>query len=201
MAHRWQSLLASLVAVCSFSFTTAVAQAQTTAATDPPLVVEVQVNEGTHEAGEAAHYLTEEEHLLAAEIEAAPGARRVLSTARQLIDGEVVIRGSCYTWLNAVYTRAGGRKHNVFNGNRRNRFADTSLLQPGDWVFFVNHDYGDVGHSAIFVAWLDADRKDALMVSYPGERRQVPGRYSSYVLDNVYRIDRMSDPATTVAAR
>ena len=135
--------------------------------------------------------------LVAASTQAPPGARRVLDTVRAMLDAQTVTRGSCYTWVNAVYRRAGGPRAAVFDGDRRTRWAEASMLQPGDWVFFVNHSYGDVTHSAIFVAWIDEPARVALMVSYPGENRDAPGRFGDYALTNVYRLVRMRDEAPT----
>jgi hypothetical protein len=131
--------------------------------------------------------------LTRAAAQSAPGARRVLDAVKVMLDGVVVTRGSCYTWVNAVYRRAGGPRQTVFEGDRRTRWADASLLRPGDWVFFINHSYNDVTHSAIFVAWVDERARVALMVSYPGGNRDAPGRFSDYELTNVYQLVRMGD--------
>jgi hypothetical protein len=136
---------------------------------------------------------SERDLLLQAEQQASGGARRVLATARALIDDGVVIRGTCFTWLNAVYRRAGGRQTTGYSGDRRGRYASGEQLVPGDWVHFINHSYGGVTHSAIFIAWIDRAASVALTVSYPGERREVPGRFRDYALTSVYRIDRMRD--------
>ena len=133
------------------------------------------------------------DRMLRAEQEAAAGARRVLTTARTLIDDEVVIRGTCYTWLAAVYRQAGGRFTTAFSGDRRGRYATAEQLQPGDWIHFINHSYGNGTHSAIFIGWTDRGSSIALTASYPGERREVPGRYREYELTSVYRIDRMRE--------
>lgn len=126
---------------------------------------------------------------------ASPGGRRVLDTARAMIDDGVIVRGSCYTWLNAVYTRAGGHHRVIYTGPRREPFTAFEVLSPGDWVFFINHSFGDVTHSAIFIAWEDPANHIALMASYPGSNRRDPGRLSSYELTNVYQIVRMVDGA------
>ena len=131
--------------------------------------------------------------MVAAAERASPGGRRVLDTARTMIDEETVVRGSCYGWVNAVYRRAGGRSRVAFQGHRRTRFAEAAQVQPGDWVFFINHSFGDVTHSAIFVAWIDERARTALMVSYPGQNRDAPGRYGEYELSNVYQLVRMGD--------
>lgn len=129
-----------------------------------------------------------------------PGPRRVLETTRAMISDGVVVRGSCYTWLNAVYRRAGGRARTVFQGPQRAPFTAFELLAPGDWVFFINHSYGDVTHSAIFLAWIDRDAHVALMASYPGGNRNEPGRFSDYELTNVYQIVRKADALDEPAA-
>lgn len=117
----------------------------------------------------------------------------MLATARTLIDDEVVIRGSCYTWLSATYRQAGGPFSTVFSGDRRGRYASAEQLRPGDWIHFINHSYGNVTHSAIFIGWTDRASSTALTASYPGQNREAPGRYRDYELTSVYRIDRMRD--------
>ncbi|MFO0603001.1 MAG: hypothetical protein U0324_07490 [Polyangiales bacterium] len=129
----------------------------------------------------------------AARVHAAPGARRVLDAARAMITGGVVVRGSCYTWLRAVYARATGRHQVVYAGSPRPRFARFELLRPGDWVFFINHSYRNNTHSAIFVGWADPRAHVALMASYVGGNRTAPGRFSTYALTNVYQVVRMAD--------
>ncbi len=135
--------------------------------------------------------------LAAAAERASPCARRVLDATRAMLDEETIVRGSCYTWANAVYRRAGGRTQVAFRASRRTPYADASLLRPGDWVFFINHSFGDVTHSAIFVAWIDERARTALMVSYPGGNRADPGRFGEYELTNVYRLVRMVEESPT----
>lgn len=132
---------------------------------------------------------------------ASPGPRRVLEAAHAMLDRSVIVRGSCARWLEAVYRRAGGRARTVFSGRRGAPFTDTARILPGDWVHFINHSYGGVTHSAMFVRWLDEGARHALMASYPGESRPEPGRFSSYDLSNVYRVVRMGDALTTPMRR
>jgi hypothetical protein len=124
---------------------------------------------------------------------AAPGARRVLDAAHAMIVGGAVVRGSCYTWLRAVYARATGAHRVVYVGRPRPRFTRFELLRPGDWVFFINHSYGNNTHSAMFVGWVDPRAHVALMASYVGGNRTAPGRFSTYSLTNVYQVVRMDD--------
>lgn len=137
----------------------------------------------------------------AAAARAQPGARRVLQTIHAMLDEATVVRGSCYTWVSALYRRAGGHPAVVFQGDRRASFATPEVLEPGDWVFFINHSFGDVTHSAVFVAWIDQAARNALMVSYPGGNRRDPGRFGDYELSNVYQIVRMGDALVDAPAR
>ncbi len=79
------------------------------------------------------------------------------------------------------------------SGDRRGRFASADQLRPGDWIHFINHSFGNVTHSAIFIGWSDRASSTALTASYPGQNREAPGRYRDYELTSVYRIDRMRD--------
>ena len=73
-----------------------------------------------------------------------------------------------------------------------------SLIMPFEvepieknWVLF-EHEGGGT-HSAIFVDWADPSARVATMMSYPGQRRDEPGRYGTYALSSAYRIIRMTD--------
>ena len=73
---------------------------------------------------------------------------------------------------------------------QRISFESLRLLRPGDWIYHVNHSYGDIEHSGMFVDWLDRKRHIALMLSYGGEGRRKPGRYRPYDITHTYRIIR-----------
>ena len=124
-----------------------------------------------------------------------PGLR-VLAMARRMMEAKTIIRGSCWDYANAVYRRAGfsGRaRQTVFRGRRqRGPYAPARLFRAGDWLYFINHSYHDVQHSAIFVRWVDRRARVALMVTYRGARRAVPGVYDEYDLSHVYRVVRPS---------
>ena len=136
---------------------------------------------------------TERDITLQAEQSASTGGRRVLATMRTMIDDSVAIRGTCYTWLSAVYRNATGPRVTVFSGDRRGRYANVDQLQPGDWIHFINHSFNNVTHSAVFIAWVDRAASVALTASHPGQQRNEPGRYRTYDLTSVYRIDRMRE--------
>jgi hypothetical protein len=131
-----------------------------------------------------------------AEQHGTPGGDRVLSAARTMIDEGAIVRGSCYDWVDAVFTRASGHRHDAFHGSiAHGPYAQVQDFQPGDWVLFVHSEYeGEAQtHSAIFVGWADESARVAVMMSYPGQRRDEPGRYGTYVLTRAYRIIRLSD--------
>jgi hypothetical protein len=135
-----------------------------------------------------------EQQLDEAENKATPQGRKVLQTGRQMaLVNREIIQGGCWDYANTIYNRSGYKKHRatVFQGTKNNGpYADASLIQHGDFLYYVNHSYHESEHSAIFVDWLDYTNKTALMLSYAGERRQQPARYKPYDLSSVYQIIR-----------
>jgi len=138
--------------------------------------------------------------LLAAESRATRVGRKVLATAREMtLDRREIVRGSCWDYTNAIYNRTGypnnktGRK-TVFRSSKENGpYADAALIQPGDWLYYINHSYNGIEHSAIFVKWINLDGRTALMLSYGGEKRREPARYLSYDISHVYQIVRPAE--------
>jgi len=131
-----------------------------------------------------------------AESSAAPAGRRVLRAARLMVERREIIRGSCWNWLNTAYKRAGYDAKNrrvIFRSKKSGPYADLNPLRPGDWIFHVNHSYGDIEHSGMFIAWIDRRRHRALMLSYGGENRRQPGRYRPYDITHTYQIIRPGD--------
>ncbi len=137
--------------------------------------------------------------LLAALLDEAEGrttssGRAVLRAGRRLVlDERRIIRGSCWTYADAVYAEAGferRQRHKVFSSGRDGPYVDVEMLRPGDFLSYINLSYRRSVHSAIFVSWLDQERKEALMLSYVGGRRVQPGGYRSYRLSHVYRVQR-----------
>jgi hypothetical protein len=122
-----------------------------------------------------------------------PG-QRVLSTAYLIsFTNREIIKGPCWDFVNAVYTRAGyGEKNRMtlFRSVKNGPYADIDLLIPGDWVAHVNAEYGNVEHSAIFVHWIDKENKIAETIDYAGMNREEPGRFRKHQLTMVYMIIR-----------
>ena len=125
--------------------------------------------------------------------QASPAARKVLTTAGRMVRRGTIIRGSCWHYLDTAFTRAGfpaGRRTKVFHTSRKGPYASARMLQPGDWLYYINHSYGGVEHSGLFIGWVDRARRQGLILSYPGEHRRKPGRYRVYDLRHVYHITR-----------
>ena len=136
-----------------------------------------------------------QEHLkvLGAQIDGKTPGALVLATAEQMLQKGVVVVGSCWDYLNAVYLRVGftdARLVRIFSKPFEGPFADIALIQKGDWIMYQNLSFGGIDHSAIFVAWVDFDRSRALTISYVGQNRNVPGRLFEYDLSRTYRVLR-----------
>ncbi len=133
--------------------------------------------------------------LLDAENKATPEGRRVLETGREmaLINRELV-KGSCWDYANAIFERAGypyrGKREVVMNTKGDALAINFKSIQPGDFLSYVNHSFNDIKHTAIFVDWIDFDRKIGLMLSYAGQHRKEPARYKAYDLSDVYYVAR-----------
>ncbi len=136
-----------------------------------------------------------ERHIQSAEVKASPSGRNVLSAGRIMTLKGKIIRGGCWDYANAIYNQAGypdQKRKTVFKGGKANGpYASPDMVKPGDWLYYVNTDYGNIEHSAIFVDWVG--KKQGMMISYAGERRREPAQYSTYNLSKVYQIIRPVD--------
>ena len=128
-----------------------------------------------------------------AEKGAAPPARKVLRTARSMVVNGEIVKGACWDYLNKACRRAGYAYPDlarVFTAASKGPYAPASLLQPGDWIYYLNHSYYNVEHSGMFIAWIDRGRSIALILSYAGEHRREPARYKPYDISHTYTILR-----------
>jgi hypothetical protein len=132
--------------------------------------------------------------LARAEQRATPTAAKILALARIMtVNEHTIVRGACWDYMDAVWNRAGypaERRRTVFKSKMKGPYAAADSLEPGDWLYFINHSYGDIEHSALFVGWADRSRLQAYMLSYAGEQRAETARYKRYDLTGVYRIIR-----------
>lgn len=133
--------------------------------------------------------------LLEAEQKATPEARKVLATGREMALVErALVKGSCWDYANAVFERAGypyrGKREVVATTKDDILAMNFKSIQPGDFLSYVNHSFNNIKHSAIFVDWIDFDKKIGLMLSYAGQNRKEPARYKAYDLSDVYYVAR-----------
>lgn len=133
--------------------------------------------------------------LAVGEKNATAGGRKVLEAGRRMtLEQKAIIPGGCWGYADAVYRKAGfnsKQRKRIFSGQKnRAPYASVDLMKPGDWLYYLNHSYRGIEHSAIFVTWIDKTKKSALMLTYGGEGRREPARYRAYDLRNVYRIER-----------
>ena len=125
------------------------------------------------------------------------GANFVLQNAYKLsyIDNKVIL-GSCWDYLNAVYARIeaeGYKKNELYMTKKAGPFAPKSMLQPGDWIYHINHQWYGVEHSAIFICWKDYENGIAITLSYMGMNRYKTAKFGEYDLNSVYAIFRLED--------
>lgn len=118
---------------------------------------------------------------------------RILATSEAMIEKREVVVGACWDYINTVYNRAGYSKKErvtIYKSKLKGPYASADLVLPGDWLYFVNHSYHGIEHSAIFVRWTNKEKKEALMVTYAGQKKKKPATYQKYVLTNIYNIIR-----------
>ena len=131
--------------------------------------------------------------IVEAEKNTSEAGKAVLEVGRLMVFKEkTIVKGSCWDYIYEVYKRAGygSNKKIVYKSVKKGPYVDVSKIQPGDWLYYVNHSYGSVEHSGIFVYWKDYKNKIGVTLSYGGESRNEPGRYREYNLKSVYNIIR-----------
>lgn len=145
----------------------------------------------TYEKSEKLENL--EEILNTAEENASIVGRKILETSRIMISNQEIILGSCWDYIDAIYDRAGyssDHRVTIFKSKLQGPYVQVDRIESGDWLYFINHSYGDVEHSSVFVAWTNLEKKEALMISYSGGNQSKPARYKIYDLSSVYNIIR-----------
>jgi hypothetical protein len=117
----------------------------------------------------------------------------VLRTALDMMEKKTVVVGACWDFVNKAFNDAGfpsSKRETVFKGTEKGPYADPTLIKPGDWLYFVNLTFGNVGHSAIFVEWIDFDKRSAITIEYIGQKKEMPGRFREYDITKCYAIFR-----------
>ncbi len=129
------------------------------------------------------------------EKQAQPAGKKILAVGRHMaLESKEIVRGSCWNYINTVYTRAGypqSKRRYVLKGKKnKGPYAGTKQIRAGDWLYYINHSYHGIEHSGIFVRWINRAKRIGLILSYGGEHRKKPGRYRQYDLSHVYVIIR-----------
>lgn len=127
------------------------------------------------------------------EEKASAEGRTILSTARSMVESGQVVKGSCWDFVNAVFNKSGfkpDQRVTPLKSKIKGPYADSSAIQPGDWLYFINYSFKEIDHSGIFVEWTDYENKRAVLLSYVGGKKKKPGRYKIYDLRHVYYIIR-----------
>ena len=123
-------------------------------------------------------------------------AAPILNAAMKRIEMGLILLGSCFDFVEAVYKEAGfkeAKRKTIYAARQTGPYATSDLLQPGDWIYY-DHNYRiGADHSCIFVAWLDLENQTALTIDYPGANRAVPGRFQ---VDTLYKIWGITRPRT-----
>ena len=118
----------------------------------------------------------------------------VIKVAHKMaIVDKIIVRGSCWDFLDRVYTKAGydrSKRKTIFHSYKKGPYANIDLIQPGDWLYYINHSYHNVEHSGLFIKWINKKKKIAKILSYAGQNRKIPGRYREFDLSSVYNIMR-----------
>ena len=124
------------------------------------------------------------------------GIKVIQEGFQMAIVNKEIIKGSCWDFINAVYLNAGypqSKRENIYKNKKGSKYTSLDFLQPGDWIYHVNYSFYNVGHSAIFVCWKDYDKHIAITLSYIGQNKLQPGRYSEYDLSGIYNVIRAKD--------
>jgi len=121
-------------------------------------------------------------------------AKKVLETGFEMaFVYRTMIKGSCWDFVNEVFRRSGiteKEKKTIFRSAKNGPYATPDMVQPGDWIYHINHQYNNIEHSAIFVCWKDFAKKIAVTLSYAGRNRSAAAKYAEYDLKSIYSIFR-----------
>jgi hypothetical protein len=117
----------------------------------------------------------------------------ILKTGYKMaIVDKTIVRGSCWDYANAIYKQSGfeSQKYTIFKSVKSGPYAAANIIQSGDWIYHINHQFNNVEHSAIFICWKDFSKKIGITLSYSGRNRNEPGRFGAYDLNNIYSVFR-----------
>ncbi len=123
---------------------------------------------------------------------------KIVKRVEKMIKENVIIAGSCWDYIHEVYNREGypiSKRITIHKGTKNSGpYVDMDTIKAGDWLYFINHSYGDVEHSGIFIKWINKKKNIAKLMSYGGQNRNKPGRYKEYDIEHTYNIMRPNAP-------
>ncbi len=163
-------------------------------------LLHININNGFKDLIKVDTCKIERDPIKLAEKYADDDAKQVLKTGRIMaLKEKAILPGTCWTYINAVFNRAGFSKDRyfVYKSKKEGPYANTNLIQAGDWLYYINHSYKNIDHSGIFIHWIDKDQKIALILSYTGRYKRKPATYKTYKLDNVFFITRAGSKENT----
>jgi hypothetical protein len=121
------------------------------------------------------------------------GGLQIIKTGYEMTFLEkAIVKGSCWDFVNHVFMRAGlaENKNTIFKSKKNGPYVLSSIIQPGDRIYHVNHQFNNVEHSAIFVCWKDFSKRIGITLSYVGMNRNVVAKFGEYQLNNIYGVFR-----------
>lgn len=125
-----------------------------------------------------------------------PEAMRLFQAAEELINGQEIIAGSCWDFINAVFIRAGfpaAAREQIYLTKENGPYASLTMVQPGDWLYIK---LNGIGHSVLFVKWApkalaQGGDADAIFYEYQGHFIPTPGRRNCNDVSRIYGIIRV----------
>jgi hypothetical protein len=133
-----------------------------------------------------------------------PGQLVIEAGKRLSFEEKRDFRGHCYGYVDSIYREAGfmpDQRHDVYTAGGNGPYAGVDLLMPGDWVMHLNYEFRMIGHSSIFVKWIDRNARMALTLDHAGLNRNEPGKYRPHNMSAVFRIIRPGEPMPVYMAR
>lgn len=115
---------------------------------------------------------------------------KILQNALSMVKDKKIVVGSCWDYINSVYIISGAKREVIFNSKKNGPYINRDKIRPADWLYHINYSYHNVGHSGLFINWVDKNETKALMLSYAGESKKLPARFRVYNIKSTYSITR-----------
>ncbi len=132
--------------------------------------------------------------IIKAENKANPPTKKLMKVIRKMVVNKTIVRGGCWDFLNAGFIKSGyplKSRDVVFKSKKKGPYIKVSKVKTGDWLYFINYSYHKVGHSGLFIDWINYNKKIGLILSYAGQNKVEPARYREYDLSSIYNIIRI----------